>query len=98
MTKHVLKGSPAAPCDCHKDEHRLSCNICDGGLALCVVCGGAEGSMPTDCPGVALAGSTLEAIYAGTTDFRDGEWINPGELADAKRDAQIADLSRDDEL
>lgn len=44
----------------------------DDGLDLCLVCGGAEGSMPTKCPGHRLMGVTLEDIYAGRSDFDTG--------------------------
>lgn len=59
------------------DLHSCSdseCNVCRGGLALCTVCGGAEASMPTDCPGVHLSSDTLDGIQSGEIDFVDGEW------------------------
>ena len=56
---------------CDKDH----CNICDGGLALCTVCGGAEGSLATDCPGYRLDPDTDEAVYTGELDYRAGHWI-----------------------
>lgn len=34
--------------------HDNNCSVCDGGLALCVVCGGAEGSLLDYCPGQRL--------------------------------------------
>ncbi len=40
-----------------KHEHCTNpgvCNICDGGLALCSVCGGLEGALLDVCPGVHL--------------------------------------------
>lgn len=46
--RHTLVGSVHAPCDCPGDIH---CMFCDGGVALCVRCGGAEAAMPRDCPG-----------------------------------------------
>jgi len=72
MPKHVLLGSKEASCDCHKNPSRLSCNICDGGLSLCTVCGGAEGSLPTDCPGSRMSAELSESVYAGLADYRDG--------------------------
>lgn len=53
------------------------CHICDGGLALCTVCKGAEGSLPTECPGYAMDGSTQEAVYAGDLDYQGGKWVSP---------------------
>jgi hypothetical protein len=51
------------------------CHICDGGLAYCVVCKGAEGSLPTECPGAPMSGRTQDAVYAGLTNFVGGEWV-----------------------
>lgn len=48
------------------------CNIC--GLAICRVCGGGEGALPTDCPGVDLPSAAVDAIYGGRINFRDGQW------------------------
>ncbi len=56
---------------CHEDE----CFICNGGLALCNVCGGAEASMPTDCPGRRLTADELDAIQDGTINFKDGSFF-----------------------
>lgn len=71
--KHVLKGSLEAPCDCAGREGH--CMVCDGALALCVVCGGAEGSLPTDCPGRQLTSEEQDHIYEGVLDFVDGVMI-----------------------
>ena len=65
---HTPLGTPSNPCNRDKDR---SCNICDGGLSLCTVCGGAEGSMPTACPGYKLTREQLDDIYAGKLDFLD---------------------------
>jgi hypothetical protein len=43
-------------------------------LSLCKVCGGAEGAMPTNCPGEILNGQQLDDIYAGKTDYQGGLW------------------------
>lgn len=51
-----------------------ACYVCSGGLADCTVCRGAEGAMPTDCPGVALTGAQLDDVYAGKIDFVGGCW------------------------
>lgn len=55
------------------------CHICDGGLKHCVVCGGAESSLPKRCPGVRLSEQTLERITKGQMNF-DGEWYEPDHL------------------
>lgn len=45
-------------------------------LYLCVTCGGAEGSLPTHCPGYRISFEGQELIMAGQLDFKDGEWKN----------------------
>lgn len=52
------------------------CNICDGGLAYCTVCGGAEGAMPTECPGVHMAVELTDQVYRGEFNFVGGQWVN----------------------
>lgn len=49
----------------HDNEH---------GLAHCKVCGGAEGSLPTDCPGQLMSEQQEDAVYKGWMDFKDGVW------------------------
>ena len=46
-------------------------------LSLCKVCGGAEGAMPTDCPGRALSEQQLDDIYAGRLDYMSSVWATP---------------------
>lgn len=53
---------------------KLYCSVCDGGLFMCAVCGCAEGATTTHCPGIQVPGATLDAIYAGRINFRDGMW------------------------
>lgn len=60
------------------------CCVCQGGLALCDVCGGAEGSMPTECPGVKMTGHQQDEVMAGRLDFKDGAWQCSGHVASAK--------------
>lgn len=42
---------------------------------MCTVCNGAEGTLPTECPGRLMSSARQEHIYAGRIDFKDGEWI-----------------------
>jgi hypothetical protein len=64
MAEHVL----------HKcDKH--DCSICNGGLADCTVCGGAEAALPTDCPGERMTGDRMDAVQIGLLDFRGGKWV-----------------------
>lgn len=60
----------------HKDCHKPYCSICDGGLAVCTICGLAEGSLTTECPGVASEKEYGDEVYEGRLDFRDGKWTN----------------------
>lgn len=46
------------------------CPVCEGGLASCDNCGGAEGSMPTDCPQRLMTQEEWEAVYRGELDYR----------------------------
>lgn len=39
------------------------------GVEGCHVCGGAEGSLPTCCPGRQMTAEESEAVYAGQLDF-----------------------------
>lgn len=47
--------------------------ICDPqgsvALSLCKICGGAEGAMPTNCPGRPLTTEELDLIQIGELDF-----------------------------
>ncbi len=54
-------------CDCHF--------ICRGGLAVCEICGCAEGELTTDCAGYKYSEESRIEIYAGRLDFQNGEWI-----------------------
>ena len=60
-------------CDCYE----VGCQFCDGGLGACTVCGGFEGTLTTECPGVRITPEQEDRIYKiGNLDFRDGEWVN----------------------
>lgn len=66
--RHRLYGRDV-PC-CHADPTDGDrCPVCAGGLALCAICGGAEGSLPTDCPGCRMMPEVAEAVYAGEVDY-----------------------------
>lgn len=72
MTEHIY--------EVHENCQELHCHICDGGLAVCTVCGGAEGSLATECPGVRQTAQQSDQIYYGELDFKDGRWIGGNEL------------------
>lgn len=61
---------------CHVLHHCTdeACRICPGELASCTVCGGAEASMPTDCPGIYMTGLQMDAVQAGQLDYYEGAW------------------------
>jgi hypothetical protein len=64
--KHIAK-----ECDCGE----VCCSICGGGLFICEVCGLAEGSLTTDCPGEP-ANKYDEDVYNGKVDYREGQgWV-----------------------
>lgn len=50
------------------------CIYCDGGLSSCTVCGGAEGSLPTECPGRLMTPEEQDQVYQGPLDFSNCEW------------------------
>lgn len=63
--KHLRYHCP--PGQAHCIEGR--CMICSGGLFSCVRCLGAEGSLPTECPGSHMTMDYQEEVMAGTLDF-----------------------------
>lgn len=72
--KHTLEDHAAG---CPRQEDGRRCPICDGGLALCTTCHGAEGDLPTECPGTSITDDQRAAIVLGVLDFVGGRWINP---------------------
>jgi hypothetical protein len=67
MTAHTLHV-------CSGDCASRSCNYCHGGLEYCTTCKGAEGTLPTECPGVAMTEVQSAEVYAGRLDFCGGRW------------------------
>ena len=59
----------------HENCQNPYCMICDGGLALCEVCGGLEGGLPSECPGERMSNETQDKVYRGEIDFRNGAWV-----------------------
>lgn len=62
------------PYDCKC--HRAGCMFCDGGLFACDLCDSFEGATTTHCPKRKMTQAERDAVYAGTLDFRNGEWIS----------------------
>ncbi len=73
MTVLQFPGHLWAHCE---SKECTGCFLCTGGLAFCRRCGGAEGSLPTDCPGVRMRQQQEDEVYAGTMDYRRAEgWV-----------------------
>lgn len=58
------------------NDYCVGCVFCTGGLSACTVCGGAESSMPSTCPGELMDEETSNAVQAQRRDFRGGKWID----------------------
>lgn len=52
------------------------CDYCDGGLASCEICKGAESTLPTECPGEAMTEKQYRRVGAGVLDFWQGRWVS----------------------
>ncbi|MER2114212.1 MAG: hypothetical protein ABS904_00485 [Solibacillus isronensis] len=51
-----------------------TCYYCT--LSICKVCGGAEGSLTSDCPGTKVTGKIDDMVYGGIIDYRNGHWLH----------------------
>lgn len=51
------------------------CYSREDGLRHCKLCGGAEGSLPTHCPGKRMTDEMEQAVFAGKLDFKGGAWV-----------------------
>lgn len=70
-----MKHDFMTPAECTCDGE-TGCMICDGGLSVCKVCGGGEGSLTTDCPGERIPEGLDHEVYAGELDYREGlGWV-----------------------
>lgn len=61
-------------------EHECNeevCWICEGRLFLCTICGGAEGTLPYECPGVRMTQAQATDVISLRKDFVGGEWRVP---------------------
>lgn len=54
------------------DDHVLEWR--EDGLGYCLICHGAEATMPTDCPGQEMTEAQQQAVQAGTMGFINGKW------------------------
>jgi hypothetical protein len=60
----------------HTNCTDIHCNICEGGLAQCMVCGAAECELPTECPRQTMTSVQKAAVCAGQLDYRDDGWVS----------------------
>ncbi len=51
------------------------CPVCEGGLAICAVCGLAEGALTTDCSGSKVSSDDSDRVYAEVLDYIEDAWI-----------------------
>lgn len=49
------------------------CGVCN--LFICELCGGAEGSLTTDCPCYKVPYVMGQLVYAGAIDFIVDQWV-----------------------
>ena len=54
---------------------QTGCVFCDGGLGVCTVCGGFEGTLTEECCSFPLNEYLQEAIYKGGLNYVKGQWI-----------------------
>jgi hypothetical protein len=79
-TEYICKGGHGYP----------GCQFCDGGLFSCTVCGGFEGSLTTDCPGIKVDKKKLDEVYSGDIDYREGRgWVVPDGTGTSMGDTEI---------
>lgn len=60
----------------HENCQEPHCSVCNGGIAICKVCGGVEGCLPTECPGERMSNDLSDQVYAGEKDFVGGAWVD----------------------
>lgn len=53
---------------------RPNCEVCEGGIKICLVCGGIEGTLTTECIGERLSSHMLDSVYEGAIDYKEGYW------------------------
>jgi hypothetical protein len=60
---------------CNREHDGSNCMFCDGGLFICNICGGAEASAPTECPGRLMTHYEQDMVQNQTLDFMAGVWV-----------------------
>ena len=64
--------------ECKDPDCGGMCNACC--LAMCAVCRGVEGSLPTECPGREMTEQEQTQVYEGALDYSGGRWHQDGAL------------------
>lgn len=60
-------------CNCNE----IACQFCDGGLGLCTVCNGFEGTLTVECCGRKITEEEERLIYnERKINYVGGKWIN----------------------
>lgn len=86
--RHRLVGRDL-PCRCDKEDGAWNCMICAGGLAFCETCHGAEGSLPTCCPGERMPACVETAVMFGHCDYDVIQgWVQRSNSAPKRRFAR----------
>lgn len=70
-----------------------SCEHCS--LAVCAVCGGAEGTLTTDCPGTKVAYDRHQEVFETNLDYTEDRGWHQGE-ATARRSPRFTKQPADD--
>lgn len=60
----------------HGDCKVHGCMVCRGGLFVCTICNCAEGTLPTECPGVRVPPRVQTLIFKGVVNYRGGAWVS----------------------
>ena len=50
------------------------CAFCQGGLSLCMACGGAEATLTKECCGRQMTAAEQDAAGSGGLDYCAGQW------------------------
>lgn len=80
-------------CRRNADPTTPGCGVCEHCcLAVCSVCGGAEGTLTTDCPGVKIGAAREEEVYETNLDYTDERGWHLAETA--RRSARFEKVAK----
>lgn len=51
------------------------CMFCEHSMTWCTICHGAEGTLPTNCPGCKMPDDLQIAVGNGKVDFDGKNWV-----------------------